>query len=216
MKTTLWLVPTLKELAHLMPDLHVVPTRGLNGRGHRTGTGVDCGIGPAAAAQSATVTVPGWVVDRVSLAGIAGAFPESGLEPGMLVQARSERFADLGYREGDRYVDLDAMGLDMLPRPGGALGCQLPAEPLFDDLPTVDFLTVSQITNSRETARALYGTYGAAVENMEGAGVALAARHCSVTFHEVRAISNLVGPREPKSWCVEEPLRKLGEMIRAL
>jgi futalosine hydrolase len=138
------------------------------------------------------------------------------LVPGDLVQAREERFADLGYRDGNRFLDLDAMGFPMLARPDGDLGCRLPAEPMTTTIPAVDFLTVSQLTNSAETADALVGSFGAAVENMEGAGVALAAHQAAITFHELRAVSNLVGPRDRSAWQVREPLIRLGELIRAL
>ncbi|MBK8564226.1 MAG: hypothetical protein IPN76_13035 [Saprospiraceae bacterium] len=45
-------------------------------------------------------------------AGIAGAYPASGLAIGEVVQVTSERFADLGVEEADgRFVDVHELGL---------------------------------------------------------------------------------------------------------
>ena len=166
--------------------------------------------------MTAALAIPRWSPKHICLAGIAGAYRQSGLEVGDSVQARTERFADLGYRDGNRFLDLDAMGFPMLERPEGDFGCVQEAVVLTDELASVDCLTVSQLTNGHETADALFESFGAAIENMEGAGVALVCRQLGLPFSELRAVSNLVGPREPKTWQVRAPLRRLGALIRTM
>jgi len=212
----LWLVPTREEASHLVPEMHWTARSGLWWGEDGSGTWVICGIGPAAAAMTATIAISALEPERVVLLGIAGAYRQSGVAVGDLLQASSERFADLGYRAGDHYLDLDAMGFPMHERPDNDLGCRFSVAPLHQGLETVPFLTVSQLTNSHETADALFTSCGAAIENMEGAGVALAAHQLRTPFHELRAVSNMVGPRDPRTWQVAEPLGHLGALIRSI
>ncbi len=173
-----------------------------------------CGIGPAAAAMTTTALVEAYAPDRVIMAGIGGAFPPSGLRPGAIVQASGEVFADVGYRDADGFHNLDAMGLAMAPLADDALGCRYSLAPLAPEAaPAVEFLTVASVTADRETADALWSEYGAAVENMEGAGAAMACALYGAPFHEVRAISNLTGPRDRKKWRIDEPLAALREWL---
>jgi futalosine hydrolase len=51
---------------------------------------------------------------------------------------------------------------------------------------------------------------------MEGAGVAEAADRAGVRFGEVRAVSNLVGPRDRAAWRIEEALTALAGAVRAI
>ena len=168
-----------------------------------------CGIGPAAAAFSSGELIRGLAPERVILAGIGGAFRQSGLEPGDLVQASSECFADLGYRDGARFYNLDHMKLDMLPLRERALGCHWPLHLLDNRRSRHSFLTVSSITNSVERAEALRATFGAGVENMEGAAVAMACSVHGIACSQIRAVSNWVGPRNPSVWKTREPLARL-------
>src|SRR2546425_1037596 len=75
-----------------------------------------------------------------------------------------------------------------------------PADPsLFptDGARRGQILTVSTATGTRATADELAGRFPEALaEGMEGFGVATAARALGLPFAEVRAISNLVRPRD--------------------
>jgi len=213
---SLILVPSELELSHLLPER---PRPDLVGRlavfSEANCLWAVCGIGPAASALATAHLLANYRPRRVVLAGIAGAFRESGLRPGDLVQAGSECFADLGYREGDRFVTLDEMHLPMLPTAAGSISCSFELEGLLAQLETLAFITVSTITSDKGRARALYACFAAALENMEGAAVAAACRLADVPFHEIRAVSNFVGPRHPSTWQVAEPLRHLGARLRA-
>jgi futalosine hydrolase len=50
---------------------------------------------------------------------------------------------------------------------------------------------------------------------MEGAGVAAAAARHGVPVAELRAISNLVGPRERDAWQIPRALDALGRAVAA-
>lgn len=212
--TSLILVPSELELGHLLDRdgaeriAAAIPT-------YRSGSTLWAvgGIGPAAAAMSAALLIAEHQPRRVILAGIAGAYPEADLAIGTIVQAGSERFADLGYHDGEGYVDLDAMGLPMLPLNTRSLGSRYQLKPLDPGFPAYDILTVTTITSDAVRARALYRQYRAVAENMEGAAVALACAYHAVPCHQVRAISNLVGPRDPSSWRIAASLQALAAWL---
>ncbi|RYD03628.1 hypothetical protein N752_18820 [Desulforamulus aquiferis] len=83
------------------------------------------------------------------------------------------------------------------------LGSNLPVN-------TGPVLTISTVTGTAERARELADRVpGAAAEAMEGYGVALAAQDRGVEVLELRAISNLVGPRDRSAWRIKEALEAL-------
>lgn len=172
-----------------------------------------CGIGPAAAGLSASLLIRALEPDVVCLLGIAGAFSQSGLRLGDVVQASSECFADLGYEDDTRFHTLDSMGMPVFSWAGADIGCTFEAEPFSRHLLSLPFATVSTVTNTSARADKLYRSFNVSLENMEGAGVALACRIHGVTFQEVRAISNFVGPRDPKTWRVDDALAALKHNI---
>jgi len=172
-----------------------------------------CGIGPASAAMTASILISRLQPARVILAGIAGAFPQSQLETGAIVQVSEECFADLGYENGGQWFNLDKMNLPMLPLAGRSLGCSHPLRLLDENQPHASAITVSTVTSSHERADALWRNYRAGLENMEGAAIAMVCALFNMPFHEIRAVSNLVGPRDPASWQVRGPLQELGEWL---
>jgi futalosine hydrolase len=81
-------------------------------------------------------------------------------------------------------------------------------------------LTVATVTGTAErTAELLARHPDAAAEGMEGFGVASAATMAELPFVEIRAISNVVGPRDRESWRIGEALDVLatvGQTLAAL
>jgi futalosine hydrolase len=168
------------------------------------------GVGPAAAAAATAGALDG--VDLVLSAGIGGGFAP--LQPADVAVASAIVFADLGAETAEGFVPLSQLGfgderyevapklaVELTERTGGHLG-------------TV--LTVATVTGTAATAAALGGRYPDAVaEGMEGAGVAAAGRLRGVPFGEIRAISNLVGPRDRAAWQIPLALQSLGRAVAA-
>ena len=179
---------------------------------------VAVGVGPAAAAAGTAAALAGRVdradgraVDLVLCAGIGGGFAP--LQPGAVAVAAAIVFADLGVETGDdgfapisatgfgteRYDVDPALAVELADRCGGHLG-------------TV--LTVATVTGTARSATALGRRFPDAVaEGMEGAGVAAAALQFGVPVAEIRAISNLVGPRDRAAWQVPAALTALGAAV---
>jgi futalosine hydrolase len=184
------------------------------------------GVGPAAAAAAASAR--GAEFDLLLCAGIGGGFGP--LAPGDIAVASTVIFADLGvesdlpptwgeFRAGaapntphvgfrpiselgfgvERYEVAAKLSVELADRTGGHLGA---------------ILTVSTVTGTLATAEALLGRFPDAVaEGMEGAGVAAAAAVHGIAFGEIRAISNLVGPRDRSAWQVPLALESLGRAV---
>ena len=175
------------------------------------------GVGPAAvaaataAALAALAASPG--ADLVLSAGIGGGFAPVSL--GSIAVASSIVFADLGAETPDGFVPVSALGFgeeryevdaslaaDLAARTGGRVGT---------------IVTVATVTGTATTTSRLQARFPDVVaEGMEGAGVAAAARVHGVPFAELRAISNLVGPRDRDAWEIPRALKALGAAVAAV
>lgn len=211
--TTLILVPTRMELTHLLPQGEPVYVDGLWLHQERNRVWVISGIGPAATALTTQLAIQRFTPSGVMVVGIAGAFHQAGIPVGTLVSGKSETFADLGYRDRDGIYNLDQMNLPMLPLADQDMGCRFPLHHLNAPLLQTDFITVSTITNSHEEADLLYRSFAAGVENMEGAAAAMVCARARIPLASIRAVSNHVGPRDPKSWQIKEPLKNLKALL---
>jgi futalosine hydrolase len=165
------------------------------------------GMGPAAAAAATSAALAGSQYDLVISAGIAGGFAPLGV--GDIAIAATIAHADLGRELPDGFEPIPsapagyevapALAVELADRTGGHLGT---------------IVTVSTVTGTAATADRLVERYPDAVaEAMEGAGVAAAAACHGVPVAEIRAISNIVGPRG--DWQLAPALAALGTAVRA-
>lgn len=168
------------------------------------------GVGPAASAAATSAALATDAYDVVVCTGIGGGVAP--LQLGDIAVASSCVFADLGAESPDGFVAFDfattryevepKLAVELADRTGGHLG-------------TV--LTVATVTGTQASAQALLARYPDAVaEGMEGAGVAAAAAHHGIPFAEIRAISNLVGPRDRDAWQVPQALQALRRAVDAV
>ena len=171
------------------------------------------GVGPASAAAATATALAARPYDLVLSAGIGGGFGP--LRVGDVAVSSSIVFADLGAETADGFLPLSALGFgteryDVAPR----LAVEL-ADATGGHMGTI--LTVATVTGTAATAQALLERYSDAVaEAMEGAGVAAAAGLHGVVFAEVRAVSNVVGPRDRAAWDVPAALAAVGRAIAAI
>ncbi|WP_432076100.1 futalosine hydrolase [Streptomyces wuyuanensis] len=188
-----------------------------------TGTVVDVlagGVGPAAAAAAtataltAAASAPGAPpYDLVVSAGIGGGF--AGVAPlGAVVVADAMVAADLGAQTPDGHLPVEELGFGRSVHRPAAL-----SERVAEALGAVHgpVLTVSTVTGTAARAAELTARHPhAAVEAMEGFGVAEAAVSHGVPVAEIRAVSNAVGPRDRAAWRIGEALDALRNAFRLL
>lgn len=184
-------------------------------RGLQGTDGIDVligGVGPASAAASTARALACTPYDLVVCAGIAGGF--IGKAPiGTLVVATDVIAADLGAQTPDGFCSVDELGFGSARVPVQTELAARLAEELRAAGQTVTagpVLTLSTVTGTAETAAKLAARIPDAVaEAMEGYGVATAAQISGVPVLEIRAISNLVGPRDRAAWRIKEALDAL-------
>lgn len=191
------------------------------------------GVGPIAAAagtaiflakqanagESAGDTINGGAYDLVVSAGIGGGFPGRA-ELASLVLADEIIAADLGVETTVGFSSLEQLGFgptriktDTALRDGLAKALHLAGLPVSIG----PVLTVSTVTGTAESAAKLAARIpGAAAEAMEGFGVALAAKQFGLPVLELRAVSNLVGPRNRTAWRIKEALNLLEKACSVL
>jgi futalosine hydrolase len=171
------------------------------------------GVGPAAAAAATSAALANDGVDLVVCAGIGGGFAP--LQPGDIAVAASSVFADLGAQTPEGFAPTSTLGIgteryDVSPR----LAVEL-ADATGGHLGTI--VTVATVTGTADRAAELRERFPAAVaEGMEGAGVAAAAFLHGVPYAEVRAVSNIVGPRDREAWDMPAALGALGAAVGAI
>jgi futalosine hydrolase len=73
--------------------------------------------------------------------------------------------------------------------------------------------TLETVTTDPARALGIEAQFGARAEAMEGAGVVHAALRHGVPAFEIRAISNMVGPRDPSRWKTREALEALSQTL---
>jgi futalosine hydrolase len=177
------------------------------------------GVGPIAAAANTAKALAAAEYDLAVSAGIGGGFPGKAAV-GSLVVANEIIAADLGVETPEGYSSLDELGFGstriqveagLLNNVAGALqAAKLPVH-------VGPVLTVATVTGTAESAAKLAARVpGAAAEAMEGYGVALAAQIWGIPVLEIRAISNLVGPRDRTAWRIEKALEVLTSASSAL
>ena len=177
------------------------------------------GVGPASAAAATATALATAPYDVVVSAGLAGGFAGR-CAIGDVVVADMITAADLGCGTDSGFLPLGDLGLDFEHR------VALPAAEAWRErlhratLPIAhgEVLTLSSMTGTDERGDELAALYPYAVaEAMEGWGVVAAAHgRYDVTIGEVRAVSNVIGRRDPATWDVRRAFEVLASAFAVL
>lgn len=134
--------------------------------------------------------------DLLILAGIAGAYPGSGLAVGDVALVASERVADLGAMRGGRFTPLYNQ---VYPCP----------------FATPDFGLPLVASNTVNTAAGGIDVSEGVMENMEGAAFFAVCLAADVKFLELRAVSNVVGA-DRADWDISLAVKRLSSALNRL
>lgn len=179
------------------------------------------GVGPVEAALSLTTllaslpVLPAGVINF----GLAGAFPDSGLELLDLCLAEGEILGDLGIVYPDR--------VDPLPvafAPPREFVCEPSLLAAADKALAVAglscrrgrFVTLAGVSGTRSRAESLRDSWQAICENMEGAALARVSQKFGVPFLELRCISNMAVDRADQLWQAGAAARRCGQAAAIL
>ena len=189
-KKELIIVPTMLEAKRLFPEARwgsVLGYPSFEGKGFVV---VVSGAGKVNAALCTCRLLSVGRFSGVLLAGIAGAYPDRGLDIGDLIAATEEVYGD------ELFEPLSFK----MRRLGGSI-CH------------GRMLTLTVLPESIEEAKRIALRFNAVAENMEGAAVAHAASMFGVVPAEVRAISNIAGVRDKSHWNIDLALSNLRNFL---
>ncbi|QAR33624.1 hypothetical protein EP073_09485 [Geovibrio thiophilus] len=147
--------------------------------------------------------------EQALLAGICGAYRQSGLKTGDIVSVVKDWFVDEALFFGS---DIRLLGEEGFPV------CENNFT-IFEKIPSLNEAvsnTVSLLSSCDNLANLYYNKTGASVENMEGASVGLSAARFNVRTMQVRSISNYCGERTKQEWDLKPALRSLGTLFQSI
>jgi futalosine hydrolase len=174
------------------------------------------GIGAVNAALETQLGILEHRPDLVLSVGIGGAYPNGGAKIGDVVVASEMIYAGLGAMDGTRFLNLEELGFELVPKIFNTIPAALQARG-FAEITHAKFgaiLTLETVTGSDTRALELERLFPNAIgEGMEGAGVAHAALKHGIPSVEIRGISNFVGARDRSSWRIGAALGALHQSL---
>jgi futalosine hydrolase len=151
--------------------------------------------------------------------GVCGSFDRA-LAPGAVVHIVSDRIAELGAEDGDRFLtiqDMHLLAADEPPFTGGALvNAAAPSNAKLASLPAVRAITVNTVHGNAHSIDAVLQRFRPQVESMEGAAFMYTCLMQGVPFAQVRAVSNAVEPRNRSAWKIAEAIQQMSETALAI
>ena len=152
----------------------------------------------------------GWIQ-----AGIGGAFDHK-LQIKKVYQVSSETLVGLGAQQRDGRIDdpfrMGWMDPDAFPYESGVLHC--PYKPKWE-LETATGMTTFHSHGNEEAIALLQHGMTGQIENMEGAPFFYISLIRKIPFLSIRAISNVVEPRNVAAWQIEPAVEALGTVLMA-
>ncbi len=138
--------------------------------------------------------------------GVCGTF-DAFIDLGTVVHVTSDRLAELGAEDGDQFLTLEDLELF---GESEFVNLDPPSNAEIDALPAVTAITVNTAHGNARSIAAICERFNPQVESMEGAAFMSACLIHKVPFAQVRAVSNLVEPRNRGAWKIAEAIRNLG------
>lgn len=156
------------------------------------------------------------IFDFCIQAGICGAF-DIQLQIGEVVQVRTEKFAQLGAEDGEKFLDVFELNLldkNEFPFTNGCLinNSELKYAVLHN-LKPVDAITVETVHGNDASINKIISRLNPAIESMEGAPFFYACLMHKIPFMELRAISNYVEKRNKENWNISLAVEQLNKIL---
>jgi futalosine hydrolase len=173
------------------------------------------GVGLLPSAYSLTKAVMTSRYDLIVQAGIAGSL-QNNLSLGDVISVSSECLGDAGVVEHNKFYSLFDMKLtdpNSFPWKQGKL--INPNSLLLDiNLPSVQSVSVNEISTDRSRIAYYSNVLGAEIESMEGAALHYICLQEQIPFLQLRSISNFAGERDKSQWKMQTAIEKLNEQLQ--
>jgi futalosine hydrolase len=167
------------------------------------------GVGMVATAARVSRALARDPYDFALNVGICGSF-DPALVPGTVVHIVSDRLAELGAEDGAAFLPIDDLGLaseSVFTSPSPL------SNPAFAGLPAVRAITVNTVHGDERSIADTVRRFAPQVESMEGAAFMCACLVNAVPCAQIRAVSNMVGPRDRAAWRVEDAIDKATRVV---
>ena len=138
--------------------------------------------------------------------GICGSF-DPALAPGTVVHVVTDRIAELGAEDGETFLSIAELNL---PCEHEFVNAAPPSNAALSRLPAVTGITVNTVHGNARSIAAVTRRFKPQVESMEGAAFMYACLIHDLPFAQVRAVSNVVEPRNRDAWKMAEAIHNLG------
>ena len=214
----LLVVATPGELAPLADTLGAPSARdAMLSRYHYSGHTIDAlttGVGMVATAARCSHALARTPYDLALNVGVCGSFDRA-FEPPAVVHVISDRIAELGAEDDERFLTIQEMNLLGENEPpftkGALVNAAPPANAALGALPSVRGITVNTVHGNARSIAAIVERFQPQVESMEGAAFMYACLIHGVAFAQVRAVSNIVERRDRGRWKLAEAIARAGE-----
>ncbi len=153
--------------------------------------------------------------DLVINTGIAGSFNKK-LEIGDVVQVVSERFADLGIRDKNSFIDIFEAGFlnaNEYPFENAELKSSNIENSVLKKIKQVKGISVNTTSGNQSEIIQLQKKYNPDIESMEGAAVFYVCHKENIPVLEIRSISNYVEERNKSKWNIPLAIKKLDDFF---
>ena len=204
------------EIAPLLTDLHPAAEgdpryKPYTYRTHQIDVLI-AGVGMVATAAWCSRALSTESYDLALNLGVCGSF-DSAFAPGAVVHVTSDRLAELGAEDGERFLtvqELRLVGEDEFPFKDGLLiNSDPPVNDVLRRLPAASAITVNTVHGAEETIAAVAARFTPQVETMEGAAFMYACLIHGVRFAQIRAVSNIIERRNRDAWMLPDAVRNL-------
>jgi futalosine hydrolase len=177
------------------------------------------GVGMVATAARCSRALAQGRFDLALNLGVCGSF-DPALIPGTVVHVVADRLAELGAEDGQEFLTVQQLQLldeDSFPFRGGQLvNAAPPANAALASLPAVSGITVNTVHGAEQSIAQMVRRFAPQIESMEGAAFMYACLIGDVPFAQVRAVSNVVEPRNRAAWRMREAIENLGKTARQI
>jgi futalosine hydrolase len=148
--------------------------------------------------------------------GIAGSYLGS-IKKGDIVLVDSDCFADMGIDDNGQFKTLFSKNLadpDVYPFSGGKIVCRNKWHTeLSKHFKAVEAATVNMASGSEQVINRIKMAWNPAIETMEGAYFSYLCAMSGIPYISLRAVSNMIEPRNERNWDVALALRNLKKLF---
>jgi futalosine hydrolase len=172
------------------------------------------GVGMVATAAWTTKALCAKKYDAALNFGVCGSFDKN-LEAGKVVHVLTDRFADMGAEDDEKFLslsDLNLLGENEFPYMWGQLPNQaVPNNERILNLTGVNAITVNTVHGNANSIAKTVQRWNPHVESMEGAAFFYCCMIEKIPCAQVRAVSNFIEKRNRDNWNMALAIKNLNE-----